>query len=241
MLISFSCRTAAVWISCKQETTIISTPCFASCSLVLSGWTMSIACHDFIQDTGIFFIALEELGHNIYALLLMHTNFDTPSHHVLWLVQINSWCPQLPPLLTWFKSQDQGIHPLEVLFHAWCWWATRLALVHYTCSFCCKVFCTLLHFTLIHGACFTLCQYPVMDFCDLLCLQKVHYGMFPWQCNCWCCIHTSDLVDLCNSTERWNVAYSYPSIHVVMMDTSALLWCSYHAISKLPLLFDFPW
>lgn len=206
MLISFSCRTGAVWISCKQETTIVSIPCFVSCSLVPSGWTMSIACHDFIQDTGIFFIALEELGHNIYAHCCLctpnaHKLYGTPSHHVLWLVQINSWCPQLPPLLTWFISQDQGIHPLEVLFHAWCWWATRSALVHYTCSFCCKVFCPLY----VDSWCML---QTVMDFCDSLCLQKVHYGMFPWQCNCWCCIHTSDLVDPYHSNERWNAAYS---------------------------------
>jgi hypothetical protein len=154
-------------------------------------WThvSSVACHDSFQDTGIFFIALEKPGRNIYVLLLMlscklsghppRTIFMVPSHHVLWLVQIHNWCPWCPlHMLTLSRRStlDQGIHPLDVLVRAWCRWATSSAFIRYTCSSLPKAFYPLVDLSLIHGACSILCQHLVMEFrrFNPLCPQKMH-------------------------------------------------------------------
>lgn len=49
--------------------------------------------------------------------------YDSPTHHALWLMQIPSWCAQLPPhILTWFISLYWSKHPLWIcsFFDLWC-------------------------------------------------------------------------------------------------------------------------
>jgi hypothetical protein len=110
-------------------------------------------------------------------------------------------------VLTWVP--DQGMHPLDVLVRAWYRWTTRSAFIRYTCSSILKAFYPRMDLSLMHGVRSILCQNPVIDFrrFNPLCPQKAHYGavfldgaIAEWSG------HTSNLVAVCDVTERWNSA-----------------------------------
>jgi hypothetical protein len=177
------------------------------------------------------------------------TSFFIPSKKKLFGCSRSYFCtacwtsPCEPNLCyTWQREKsvfsDQGIDPLDVLFRAWCRWATRSAFIHYTCFPLLKAFYPLTDLSLMHGACSILCQHPTMDF------PSAHRKRTTARCSSMVQCGTAILLPSSLSA-MWLKdgvlrAASYTSSLMHMWCCASAPLCFYGAISKLPLLSDSP-
>ena len=142
------------------------------------------------QDTRIFFIPSNKLGHNLHALSLVHNSkllgnppcADFPVSQIIMQYGICGSITDIQ-MCSHFKHcypsvfSNHGIRPVNVVLYAWCWWPTRTTFISNMCSTRFKPFHPLIDLSLTHGALSILSQHTMVNFDRFhsFCPKKPHY------------------------------------------------------------------